>query len=124
MPACLPGVGRELVGALPNELQRYKFPQCDYCKGDIRPILSSTNTFNDTNSLAHGGYWCSVIRFHFMKCTMVVQVRRLEAAVEVVIVFAPKLVFRCIPADGKDVAGRQAACSGDIRYSHTRIYLN
>ena len=47
-----------------------------------------------------------------MKCSMVVQVRRLEAAVEVVFVFAPNLVFRCIRAYGNDEAGHQVACSG------------
>jgi hypothetical protein len=38
--------------------------------------------------------------------------RRLEAAVEVVFVFAPNLVFRCIRAYGNDEAGHQVACSG------------
>jgi len=49
-----------------------------------------------------------------VKCSLVVQVRRLEAAVEVVFVFAPNpnLVFRCIRAYGNDEAGHQVACSG------------
>ena len=48
------------------------------------------------------------------------QARRLEAAVEVVIVFAPNVVSRCIRADGKDEAGRQAACSG----TPTRAFIS
>jgi len=32
-----------------------KFPHCGYYKSDIRPILSSTNTYYDMNSLGHGG---------------------------------------------------------------------
>ena len=69
-----------------------QFPFFDYFYSDIRPLLSSTNYSCDINSLARSGNWCSLIRLYFMKYSLVVQVRILEAAFEVVLVFNPSLV--------------------------------